>query len=252
MAYPFRQAARGNYFPGRAGPIRYIVVHYTANRGDTAKNNADYFARTVTKTSAHYFVDESEIWQSVLETDTAWHCGSDYPQHPCCRNYNSIGVEMCNSVGRVPEATRERTVAFVRELMVRYGIPKENVLRHFDVTGKWCPAPWVNDRGEWEKFKTMLEVEDLTEEQVRQIAREEWAAQEAKRNNAAASGWAVEYIQKALQAGILSGVDDGKGGKTIARPQGISTREEMATMGVAILEAVKTRLEQGKSGVQKV
>ena len=29
MAYPFRQAARGNYFPGRAGPIRYIVVHYT-------------------------------------------------------------------------------------------------------------------------------------------------------------------------------------------------------------------------------
>lgn len=252
MAYPFRQAARGNYFPGRAGPIRYIVVHYTANRGDTAKNNADYFARTVTKTSAHYFVDESEIWQSVLETDTAWHCGSDYPQHPCCRNYNSIGVEMCNSVGRVPEATRERTVAFVRELMVRYGIPKENVLRHFDVTGKWCPAPWVNDRGEWEKFKTMLEVEDLTEEQVRQIAREEWAAQEAKRNNAAASGWAVEYIQKALQAGILAGVDDGQGGKTIARPQGISTREEMATMGVAILEAVKTRLEQAESGVQKV
>lgn len=252
MAYPFQQAARGNYSPGRAGPIQYIVVHYTANRGDTAKNNADYFARTVTKTSAHYFVDESEIWQSVLETDTAWHCGSDYPQHPCCRNYNSIGVEMCNSVGRVPEATRERTAAFVRELMDKYGVPPENVLRHFDVTGKWCPAPWVNDRGEWEKFKTMLEVENLTEDQVRQIAREEWAAQEAKRNNAEASGWAVEYIQKALQAGILAGVDDGQGGKTIARPQGISTREEMATMGVAILEAVKTRLERTESGVQKV
>ncbi len=82
MAYPFQQAARGNYSPGRAGPIQYIVVHYTANRGDTAKNNADYFARTVTKTSAHYFVDELEIWQSVLETDTAWHCGSDYPPAP--------------------------------------------------------------------------------------------------------------------------------------------------------------------------
>ena len=155
-------------------------------------------------------------------------------------------------MGRVPEATRERTAAFVRELMDKYGVPPENVLRHFDVTGKWCPAPWVNDRGEWEKFKTMLEVENLTEDQVRQIAREEWAAQEAKRNNAEASGWAVEYIQKALQAGILAGVDDGQGGKTIARPQGISTREEMATMGVAILEAVKTRLEQAESGVQKV
>ena len=153
MAYPFQQAARGNYSPGRAGPIQYIVVHYTANRGDTAKNNADYFARTVTKTSAHYFVDELEIWQSVLETDTAWHCGSDYPQHPCCRNYNSIGVEMCNSVGRVPEATRERTAAFVRELMDKYGVPPENVLRHFDVTGKWCPAPWVNDRGSGKNLK---------------------------------------------------------------------------------------------------
>lgn len=239
MAYPFQQAARGNYSPGRAGPIQYIVVHYTANQGDTAKNNADYFARTVTKTSAHYFVDELEIRQSVLETDTAWHCGSNYPQHPCCRNYNSIGVEMCNSVGRVPEATRARTAVFVRKLMARYGIPKENVLRHFDVTGKWCPAPWVNDRGEWEKFQSMLEVEELTEAQVRQIVREELAAQESKRNTAVASGWAEPYIKEAIQAGILAGVDDGTGGLTIARPQGLSTRQEMATMGVAILAVAR-------------
>lgn len=58
------------------------------------------------------------------------------------------------------------------------------------------------------------------------------------------SGWAVEYIQRALQAGILAGVDDGKGGETIARPQGISTREEMATIGVAILEAVKRAIAE--------
>ncbi len=235
----FKQAHAGNYSPGRSQPISYIVVHYTGNSGDTAQNNLDYAARAVTKTSAHYYVDEHQVCQSVRDTDTAWHCGSDHPVHPECRNSNSIGVEMCNSLGTVPEATRDRTAAFVRELMRKYGVPPANVLRHFDVTGKRCPAPWVNDPGEWEKFKTMLEVEDLTEEQVRQIAREEWAAQEAKRNNAEASGWAVEYIQRALQAGILAGVDDGKGGKTIARPQGISTREEMATMGVAILEAVK-------------
>lgn len=101
-------------------------------------------------------------------------------------------------------------------------------------------------------YQSKVEGTNLTAEDVRTIVREEWAAQEAKRNNAAASGWAVEYIQRALQAGILAGVDDGQGGKTIARPQGISTREEMATMGVAILETVKTRLEQAESGVQKV
>lgn len=241
MAVPFQQAHRGNYTPrqGQARTIQYIVVHYTANSGDTAQNNLDYFAREVTGTSAHYFVDRASVRQSVLDTDIAWHCGAERYQHPECRNSNSIGVEMCDSVGAVPAATRERTAAFVRELMDKYGVPVENVLRHYDVTGKRCPAPWVDAPGEWEKFKSLLEMNGLTEEQVRKIAREEWAAQEAKRNNAAASGWAMEYIQKSIQAGILDGVDDGKGGKTIARPQGISTREEMATMGVAILEAVR-------------
>ena len=47
------------------------MVHYTGNWSDTAKNNADYFARTVSGTSAHYFVDEEAVWQSVREEDTA-------------------------------------------------------------------------------------------------------------------------------------------------------------------------------------
>ena len=71
MELLFKQAARGNYRPGRTQPVEYIVVHYTGNWSDTAKNNADYFARTVTGTSAHYFVDEEAVWQSVREEDTA-------------------------------------------------------------------------------------------------------------------------------------------------------------------------------------
>lgn len=242
MAVPFQQAHRGNYTPrqGQARTIRYIVVHYTANSGDTAQNNLDYFAREVTGTSAHYFVDRASVRQSVLDTDIAWHCGAERYQHPECRNSNSIGVEMCDSVGAVSAATRERTAAFVRELMDKYGVPVENVLRHYDVTGKRCPAPWVDSPGEWTAFKAMLEVTDLTEEQVRQIAREEWAAQEAKRANEPADGWAQKYIAAAIRAGILDGVDDGQGGLTIARPRSNSNRQEMATMGVAILETVKS------------
>ncbi len=242
MAVPFQQAHRGNYTPrqGQARTIQYIVVHYTANSGDTAQNNLDYFAREVTGTSAHYFVDRASVRQSVLDADIAWHCGAERYQHPECRNSNSIGVEMCDSVGAVPAATRERTAAFVRDLMDKYGVPVENVLRHYDVTGKRCPAPWVDSPGEWEKFKSMLEVDDLTEEQVRKIAREEWAAQEAKRANEPADGWAQKYIAAAIRAGILDGVDDGQGGLTIARPRSNSNRQEMATMGVAILETVKS------------
>ena len=54
----------GNY-GGTLKNVQYIVVHWTSNQGDTAKNNADYFAREVMKASAHYFVDENEVWNSV-------------------------------------------------------------------------------------------------------------------------------------------------------------------------------------------
>ena len=59
-------AAAGNIGSTRAaGAIKYIVIHYTGNDGDTAMNNAKYYASNVVKTSAHYFVDEKEVVQSV-------------------------------------------------------------------------------------------------------------------------------------------------------------------------------------------
>ena len=80
---------------------------------------------------------------------------------------------------------------------------------------------------------------ELTEDRVRQIVREELAAQEAKLANAPADSWAVPYIRQAVEAGILTGVDDGQGGVTIARPRAHTTRQELATMGVAILKAAR-------------
>lgn len=80
---------------------------------------------------------------------------------------------------------------------------------------------------------------ELTEDRVRQIVREELAAQEAKLANAPVDSWAVPYIRQAVEAGILTGVDDGQGGVTIARPRAHTTRQELATMGVAILKAAR-------------
>ena len=222
----FKQAARGNYSPGRTSPIEYIVVHYTANSGDTAQNNLDYFARTKTGTSAHYFVDENEVCQSVQDTDVAWHCGSKNPRHPYCRNANSIGVEMCNSVGGVPDATRARTAALVRELMSRYGIDSSHVLRHYDVTGKRCPAPWVDDPAGWMEFKKMLEEDDdMSYEQFEQYMNRYLAERNAK----PADDWAKPYIQEAIDAGVMTDV-----GGTIQSPQGFVTRQELATVAAAL------------------
>ena len=221
----FKQAHRGNYSPGRTQPIKSSVVHDTANTGDTAQNNLDYFARTKTGTSAHYFVDENEVCQSVQDTDTAWHCGSNNPRHPYCRNANSIGVEMCNSVGGVPEAVRARTAAFVRQKMKEYGIDSSHVLRHYDVTGKRCPAPWVDNPAEWMEFKSMLEVEEVTQEQFDAMM----DSYLARRDQQPASDWAKPYIQEAIDAGAMADV-----GGTIASPQGFVTRQELATVAAAL------------------
>ena len=222
----FKQAHSGNYQKGRTQPIEYIVVHYTANSGDTAQNNLDYFARAKTGTSAHYFVDENEVCQSVQDTDVAWHCGSKNPRHPYCRNANSIGVEMCNSVGGVPEAVRDRTAAFVRQKMKEYGIDSSHVLRHYDVTGKRCPAPWVDNPVDWMEFKKMLEEDDdMSYEQFEQYMNRYLTERNAK----PADDWAKPYIQEAIDAGVMTDV-----GGTIASPQGFVTRQELATVAAAL------------------
>ena len=222
----FKQAHSGNYQKGRTQPIEYIVVHYTANSGDTAQNNLDYFARTKTGTSAHYFVDENEVCQSVQDTDVAWHCGSRNPRHPYCRNANSIGIEMCNSVGSVPEAVRDRTAAFVRQKMKEYGLDVNHVLRHYDVTGKRCPAPWVDDPRAWMDFKSMLEEDDdMSYEQFEQYMDRYLSERNAK----PADDWAKPYIQDAIDAGAMTDV-----GVTIERPQGFITRQEMAVVAAAL------------------
>lgn len=222
----FKQAHSGNYQPGRTQPIEYIVVHYTANKGDTAKNNVDYFARTVTGTSAHYFVDRNAVMQSVDEGDTAWHCGSDHPRHPYCRNSNSIGIEMCDSVEGVPEDVRSLTVSLVQDLMSRYGIDSSHVLRHYDVTGKRCPAPWVDNPAEWVEFKKMLEEDDdMSYEQFEQYMNRYLTERNAK----PADDWAKPYIQDAIDAGAMTDV-----GGTIERPQGFITRQEMAVVAAAL------------------
>ena len=86
---------------------------------------------------------------------------------------------------------------------------------------------------------TMEREEKMKEEQVRAIVREELAAKEAERAAKQADDWAMPYVQEAIKAGIMSGVDDGEGGLTISSPLTAMSRQEAATMGVAILKAVR-------------
>lgn len=151
-------------YGGARVQINYIVIHWTSNQGDTAKNNADYFAReALTRpASAHYFVDETETWHSVPEGRIAYHVGAKTYRHPKCRNANSIGVEICMT-GRgyvLRPAAIANAAKLVRWLMEKHGVPTQNVIRHHDVTGKDCPAPMVSDLALWDAFKAAMAAQE--------------------------------------------------------------------------------------------
>ena len=155
-------AHSSNFTKGRKQKIQFLVIHYTANNGDLAKSNCNYFKSPNRNASAHYFVDEKEVWQSVEDNDMAWHCGtSGKYYHSKCRNDNAIGIELCSekdSKGNYyfTNETINNAVGLVKMLMEKYNIPIENVVRHYDVTHKNCPVPFVNNNTAWDNFKDSL------------------------------------------------------------------------------------------------
>lgn len=140
--------------------VAFVVLHYTGNVSDTAKANCKYFAGGDREASAHYFVDEDSIYQSVPACDRAWAVGSPAPVHPLCRNTNSISIEMCCSGNyHVSERTKANAAALTAELCKLLGISGVDtyVLRHYDVTGKSCPRQMAGkNNAEWEAFKASV------------------------------------------------------------------------------------------------
>ena len=196
-----------NYRAGRTQPVRYIVMHYTANNGDTARNNCDYYHRVGgLQASAHYFVDEHGAMQSVREGDTAWHCGARAYWHPECRNANSIGIEMCSrkradgSYYIKPE-TVANAAALAKDIMQRYGIDTEHVVRHYDVTGKRCPMPWVDDPAQWTAFLAMLTPEHPNEEEDENMVKYKTIDDVPE--------WYRSEVQELMDAGALKGTGNG-------------------------------------------
>lgn len=162
MAYILKTniAHKSNYGSKRnTDKIEYIVIHYTANDGDTDENNGKYFNGANRNASAHYFVDGDSITQSVPDNYIAWSVGgkkySDCVNtgggkcYGKCTNTNSLNIEICDDMknGAIyPSAdTITNAINFTKRKMKEYGIPKERVIRHFDVVGKKCPAYWVDD-----------------------------------------------------------------------------------------------------------
>lgn len=167
---------RAKYYGGYNNKIEYIVLHYTANSGTnaTAKGNANYFANPKYEASAHFVVDSGDtIYQCVPENHAAWAIGGyKYPYtigatfYNICTNYNSLSIEMVSCTDKngayyIPGKTIDHAVELTKQLMKKYGVDANHVIRHYDVTGKPCPWCWTNVdpySGDdlWKAFKARL------------------------------------------------------------------------------------------------
>lgn len=168
MSYKLKKLhTKCNYEKGNSGR-QYIVIHYTGNSTDTAKANANYFYDVNRGASAHYFVDDTNVYEVVSPNNTSWAVGVNYGYNNLfdkCTNYNSISIEMCSIKGKISDKTFANTVALARKLMNTYSIPVSRVVRHYDVCSKICPGwtGWVgNDDSLWKKFKNALGKEYVT------------------------------------------------------------------------------------------
>lgn len=152
-----RLISKYNFSSRNGNDIKYIVLHYTGNTKDTAYNNVKYFSQCDRNASAHYFIDDNELWQSVEDCNAAWAVGGGKSFGPT--NRNSISIEMCCSGNYViSEKTENNAVELTKHLMKKYNVPVENVVRHYDCNTikKVCPNWNDNNWARWTAFKKKL------------------------------------------------------------------------------------------------
>lgn len=139
--------------PGTAlEKVNGIVIHYTANPGATAIANRNYFENLkdthTTKASSHFVVGlEGEIVQCIPTAEIAY-ASND-------RNSDTISIECCykNEDGSFEQATYDSVIKLTAWLCAKFGLTSEDVIRHYDVTGKLCPLYYVEHEDAWAQFK---------------------------------------------------------------------------------------------------
>ncbi len=133
-----------------------IVVHYVGNPGSTAEANWRYFdgladqdpQQSGTSASSHFIVGlEGEILQCIPLGEIA------YANAP--RNQDTISIEVCHpdETGEFSTDTYDSLVKLTAWLCEELDLSANDVIRHFDVSGKGCPKYFVDHEDTWKQFK---------------------------------------------------------------------------------------------------
>lgn len=134
------------------GQVNGVVVHYTGNPNTSAEANRSYFAGLAqsgaTYASSHFIIGmDGTVIQCVPLNEIAY-CSNS-------RNDDTISIECCHpdESGQFSDATYQSLVKLTRYLADGYGLDSDDVIRHYDVTGKLCPYYYATNPEAWEAFK---------------------------------------------------------------------------------------------------
>ena len=145
----------------KAKTVEYIVIHNTNKDkdGDTAKNNVDYFATgNIYEAGAHFFVDQNgNIGRSIPMDYTAWAVGGKGigTMKGIVRNDNSVSIELCSIAFKDPSDAMVESLIDLIRYIYKYCPKVKGIVRHFDVTGKECPARMMDNK-KWNEFLTRI------------------------------------------------------------------------------------------------
>ena len=143
--------------------LNNIVVHYVGNPNTTAVANRNWFNSPESETSSHFIVGlEGEVIQCIPLEEKSSATNE--------RNRDTISIEVCHpdESGKFSEVTRKSLIRLLAFLCEKFNLTEEDLIRHYDVTGKLCPLYYVENEDEWlllkADVKRALEGEALWEE----------------------------------------------------------------------------------------
>lgn len=139
--------------------VKGIIIHWTANPGATALNHYNYFNNGGggRYASAQIFIDDKDALTIIPLDEVAYAANEtgkskiakfngNYGYYNGNANGCTISVEMCvEKDGSISKTVESRTVEVVAELCKKYGLTENDVYRHYDVTGKSCPTPFIGN-----------------------------------------------------------------------------------------------------------
>lgn len=241
--------------------IKFIVIHYTGNynAGADAEGHYRYLQRATRYGSAHYYVDDRQIIQTIGDSRVAWAVGDQQGKGRYlngCTNNNSISIEMCVNADADQKKTYKNVLELTKNLMRKFKVPVERVCRHYDVSRKDCPHNFrANNWAMWWQFKEEIkapiewqidlskssefgpqaraaapvaEVTDVEDLKAQDKARKEYLMTQ-KMDPDHLPKWAEAEWEEAKELGITDGT----------RPGAMATRAEVAAMLVRAIKEAK-------------